>query len=166
MAKKAVLPAGFTLIELLMVMLIIATLAAVGVPKYFKTMEMTQFNMALGYLKKIIEAQGRYIMIRGSAAPNLDALDLELGEMAIRDDGTEERVLRVGYFDFDHSFSADGRDYTVSLYGGSPSPEQQCVFFYISKTRTLWQPSANDEWCNSFLPCDAPGGDRCSPWPS
>ena len=66
---------GFTLLELLMVVIIIAILAAIAMPQYFRTVERSRSGEALQVLAAIRGSQLRYYaqyLAYGAGVANLD----------------------------------------------------------------------------------------------
>ena len=84
-AKRQARERGFTLLELLMVVIIIAILASIALPQYFRTAERTRAAEALQMLATIRSSETRYKM--GSQANvfsnDLDDLDVEVGASTI-----------------------------------------------------------------------------------
>lgn len=67
---------GFTLLELLTVVVIIATLTAIAVPQYRRTIQRAQATEALMNLRTIFEAAMRYKAQYSSTPQNLQGLDV------------------------------------------------------------------------------------------
>ena len=78
MKKRSSNQSGFTLLELLMVVIIIAILAAIAVPSYFRTAERSRAAEALQVLASIRGAQLRYYAQNGAYAAASTSLDVEV----------------------------------------------------------------------------------------
>ena len=70
---------GFTLIELLVVVLIIGILSAVALPQYQKAMLRSRYAQTQILARNLYDAAQRYYMANGEYAPDLTALDIQLG---------------------------------------------------------------------------------------
>ena len=73
MNKKA-----FTLLELLVVVLIIGILAAIALPQYKYAVAKAKFTQLLTTSKAIMEAQRRYMLIKGERSLDLSVLDIDI----------------------------------------------------------------------------------------
>ena len=74
MSKKK----GFTLIEMLVVVLIIAVLAAIALPKYEKVVEKTRAAQAMEVMRSIYQAAVDYYLATGAYPTNFDQLSIEI----------------------------------------------------------------------------------------
>jgi len=72
---------GFTLMELMVVVLIVAILAAIGLPQYFKVIEKQRGTEALGILAAINKAQERFFLINDRFTEDFTDLDLDFVEL-------------------------------------------------------------------------------------
>ena len=70
---------GFTLIELLVVVLIIGILAAVALPQYQKAVLRSRYAQTQILARNLYDAAQRYYMANGEYAPDLTALDIQVG---------------------------------------------------------------------------------------
>ena len=68
---------GFTLIELLVVVLIIGILAAIAIPKYAKTVEITRSSEVVNILENMAKAENIYYMTNGKYTTDLTELDIQ-----------------------------------------------------------------------------------------
>ena len=68
---------GFTLIELLVVVLIIGILAAIAVPKYQKSVEISKASQVYTLLSNVTQAEQVYFLTKGSFTANLSNLDIK-----------------------------------------------------------------------------------------
>ncbi|MBI4056383.1 MAG: prepilin-type N-terminal cleavage/methylation domain-containing protein [Elusimicrobia bacterium] len=68
---------GFTLIELLVVILIIAILAMVALPRYFRTVERSRVMEAVNLISAIRQAEMRAAMKTGSFVPTVNGTCLD-----------------------------------------------------------------------------------------
>lgn len=66
---------NFTLLELVVVIVIILTLASLGVPTYFKTLEKVKCNEAITYLKLIQAVENRVFLERDNFLGCTDTAD-------------------------------------------------------------------------------------------
>ncbi|MBI4057367.1 MAG: prepilin-type N-terminal cleavage/methylation domain-containing protein [Elusimicrobia bacterium] len=80
MPAKLKCKSGFTLIELLTAVLIIAVLAAVGMPQYQKAKQQIEFSVHLDYLRTIVQAEDRCAVIYGPSSGCPGGLDVEIGD--------------------------------------------------------------------------------------
>ena len=69
---------AFTLIELLVAVLIIGILAAIAVPKYQRTVDLSRARQALAIQHKIVEQQRLYFLANGSYASYADRDNLNV----------------------------------------------------------------------------------------
>ena len=69
---------GFTLLELIMVIVIIAILASLAAPTYFKTVERSRISEARKILGMIRSAQLRYYAEHATFTGSLNDLDIEV----------------------------------------------------------------------------------------
>ena len=69
---------GFTFVEIFITVLIIAILAAITVPSYLRTAEITRMKQAMITLEKIAKAQKSYQVRQGGYSPILSPLSLDL----------------------------------------------------------------------------------------
>ena len=68
---------GFTLLELLMVVIIIAILASLALPQYFKTAERSRIAEALTILSQLRQAEQRYKAENGVFTSDVTVLDVD-----------------------------------------------------------------------------------------
>ena len=68
---------AFTLIEVLIVVLIIAILAAIAVPKYQKAVEKSKISKMITAARALNEAQQRYILANGVSTIHFSDLDID-----------------------------------------------------------------------------------------
>ena len=76
--KENINKKAFTLIEVLVVVLIIAVLASIALPKYEFVIEKTRAAQGIMMLDRIAKAQHVYRAKRFQYAPSLDGLPLEI----------------------------------------------------------------------------------------
>ena len=69
---------GFTLLELLTVVIIIAILAAIAIPQFFRAAERARASEGVHILGIIRSAQLRYYAEHGAFTTSLDDLDVEI----------------------------------------------------------------------------------------
>ena len=69
---------GFTLLELLVVIVIIALLTAIALPKYRMAVWKSRFTQLLTYNNAIVKAQQLYYLANGKYTMNLKDLDIDL----------------------------------------------------------------------------------------
>ncbi len=69
---------GFTLIELLIVIIIVAVLAAVGLPEYFDHVEKNRALEMLSVTKDLQKAYEQNFIRNGTTTSNLDSLNIQL----------------------------------------------------------------------------------------
>ncbi len=68
---------GFTVVELAVVIVVVGVLAALGVPRFIKSVERDKAADAFSYLTAVRAAQERYLAREGSYAANLSDLDVQ-----------------------------------------------------------------------------------------
>ena len=68
---------GFTLIELLVVIIIISILAAIAIPRYFRSVERSRQAEALNILGMVRMSEYRYQLENGVFTSDIDDLDFE-----------------------------------------------------------------------------------------
>jgi len=68
---------GFSLAEVIIVVIIMAVLASLAIPRFFFILEKVKVGEAVGFLQAIREAQFVYRFENGSFATDFDDLDLE-----------------------------------------------------------------------------------------
>ncbi|MBI4056698.1 MAG: prepilin-type N-terminal cleavage/methylation domain-containing protein [Elusimicrobia bacterium] len=78
MGKNYKRAGGFTLIELLVVVLIIAILATVALPLYFRTVERSRLTEVTNLTTSVNTAQQRNRLRTGTFAGDLTTLDIEM----------------------------------------------------------------------------------------
>ncbi|MBI4057141.1 MAG: prepilin-type N-terminal cleavage/methylation domain-containing protein [Elusimicrobia bacterium] len=71
-------PKGFSLLEVLMGVLIIATLASIGMPSYVNFVERSRVYEVVELARVFAAAEQRYYMINGKYAKNPNDLDIEV----------------------------------------------------------------------------------------
>lgn len=74
MVKSHHAPRGHTLVELTVVMLVIALLASIGVPRFVHSLEQSKVDMAASNLRAIWTAQRLYWLAHQTYAPDLVSL--------------------------------------------------------------------------------------------
>jgi len=79
---------GFTLVELLVVVMIIAILATVGLPQYFRTVERSRLAEATNLCSAYNTAQQRYYMVKSAHATTFNNLDIDPPTMKFFNIGT------------------------------------------------------------------------------
>ncbi len=111
---------GFTLIELLVVVLIIGILAAVALPQYQKAVLRSRYAQTQILARNLYDAAQRYYMANGEYAPDLTALDIQIG----------------GTFSANNQ-SVNFGNYQCSLFMGREdvSDSVSCLFFRNFGTR-------------------------------
>lgn len=110
-------PYGFTLMEMMVVVIIVAILAAVGLPTYFRSIENARMAEAEMWLGNVQRAQGRYQVRRnGAYAPYWRSLDIAPVGME-----KEEYMQAASYCTKDTVQPADGscvkNGFKITLYG-------------------------------------------------
>lgn len=73
---------GFTLIEVLIVVLIVAILSAIAVPKYQRVLEKNQAALAITLLQEVYRAEQFYYLNHGTYTKDWDALDIHIPGVA------------------------------------------------------------------------------------
>ena len=69
---------GFTLMELIIVVIIIAILAAIGIPQFFKVAERARASEAISFLGAVKNAQMRYAAEHGATTDDPADLDVNI----------------------------------------------------------------------------------------
>ena len=69
---------AFTLIEMLVVVLIIAILAAIALPRYMTAVDQSKLSQAIMSSRALAEAETRYQLANGKWAADMRALDISL----------------------------------------------------------------------------------------
>ena len=72
---------GFSLVELSMVVLLVAVLAAFGIPRFLRNVEKAKAAEAFQYLAAVRAAQERYHARQGRYTSSPDDLDVELAPL-------------------------------------------------------------------------------------
>jgi len=120
---------GFSLVELSVVVIIIGVLAAIGVPRMFKSIERSKASEAFKYLAAVRASQDRYQAQHGTYAEELEDLDMQLplpkyfnihrhgfhkGETGSFEDSWKLRLERKGpssgYGEYNITFTKNGYD--------------------------------------------------------
>jgi prepilin-type N-terminal cleavage/methylation domain-containing protein len=81
---------GFTLIELLVVVLIIAILAAIALPQYYKAVRRSRSAEALTMLNAILKGQEEYYLIHDEYTNNIEDLSITIPQEKLKDNMSDE----------------------------------------------------------------------------
>ena len=165
---------GFTLMEMMVVVLIVAILAAIGLPAYFRSIENARMAEAEMWLGNVLRAQERYQVRRsGEYAPYWRSLDITPVGM-----NEAEYMQSASYCTKDDVQPADGNctgnGFKITLYGVN-SPDSGVVAqrvnsgkysyklarFYKDNAKELFcvpgeeNPENDRDICAQFLGLDA-----------
>ena len=124
---------GFTLIELLAVVLIIATLTSVALPKYRRTIERAAATEALVNLRSIFAAAKRYKAGTSTAPTQLKGLDISLFDAS----SDESSTFTMGRF----TYTFDNTNDRVSACRNDGN---YCFHFYYKRTYTCTPEDGED----------------------
>ncbi len=126
---------GFTLIELIAVIVILAILSAVVVPRYFDFSERAKLNSTVASWKVLTRAVNQYVIDNGGIPPNVnDALmPPQLNPYLAQADFTKTPAVG-GMWDYDEwgGFNGGGAGLRVSV-SITQSPSPQSVFLQIDR---------------------------------
>lgn len=119
---------GFTLLELLIVMIIIAVLVAIGLPRYGDAINKAKKAEAVGTLYEIYKIEQSYYSVNGSYMDADTSLNSELLSVDMDGDGTADASLAVpNSANFTYSITAaaavatpsSGTTYTLTFATGT-----------------------------------------------
>lgn len=79
---------AFTLIEMLVVVLIIAVLAAIALPRYMTAVDQSKLSQAIISSRALAEAETRYQLANGKWAADISSLDISLDGGTLSTDKT------------------------------------------------------------------------------
>lgn len=137
---------GFTLIELLIVVVIISTLASIGVPTYLKTVERFRLVEATQAMTQIIKAEEELMLRKGKYSDKFDDLIIEIYD---KDNNLcSSTTCELKYFTL--YIKVKGRNYRIFAQRKSePTPpparyKPNYIYFYDSQTRSF---GCNDPNC-------------------
>jgi len=88
---------GFTLLELLTVVIIIAILAAIAIPQFFKAAERARASEAVNLLGVIRSAQIRYYAEHAITTDNCSELDVDVPDLRYFDISTLNCLKQTSY---------------------------------------------------------------------
>jgi len=136
---------GFTLVELLVVVLIVAILAAVGLPQYFRIVERQKGVEALAILSAIGHAQERFFLINNVYTTDYTVLEVDFTDFETNQPPTGT-TFTARYFTYTITGTTDANGLVIA-----ERRDNTYSFERIYETGVVCcRPGVNSEMCELF----------------